>query len=119
MNNKDTQLIEEAYEQVLDEGLKDWLKDKLEEYPNLLAITALTVAGALAALGTIDNEREYKQISSIVQQVNQDDYNKLKEAHNRYLWATPKGNKAYMLIQLNNLIKEYKVKYGTDKQQDR
>jgi hypothetical protein len=114
MKNKDTQLLEEAYELVLDEGMKDWVKDKLEEFPNLLAITALSVAGALAALGTINNEIEYKQISSIVREVNQEDYMKLKEAHNRYVWATPKGNKAYALIQLNDLIKEYKAKYKTN-----
>ena len=119
MKNKDTQLLEEAYKLVLDEGLKGWLKDKLEEYPNLLAITALSVAGALAALGTIQFESEYKQISNIVREVNQDDYEKLKTAHNRYLWATPKGTKAYELMRLNDLIKEYKGKYGTDKQQDK
>ncbi len=121
MKSKDQTLLEEAYDQVLDEGLKSWLKDKIAKTDDLsysLATMGLSVTAALIGLGIIDTSSEYKQLSNVVRQANYEDYEKLKAAQDKYVYAM-KIDKLPALMELNKLIKEYKVKYGTDEKLDK
>ncbi len=113
MKSQDQILLEEAYGLVLNEGFKEWLKDKISEYPNFLTVSALTALTALTALGTIKQELEFKQIEQIVKASNLEDYRKLKKAHDDYSFTSPKNSymRTQALDKLNSLVKEYKAKY--------